>query len=393
MYYNQTHYKNLLTNTNHLITQAPDYVVFGNSNSKMINGNCYFIKGNQIGPINYFNKLEKYYSDGVVSTIFEATPQNENQIFGINNNSKPLFANNKLYYKFATNNYTVYKLLVTDINSNKTNQINLDVSILNSNLHLILNDGIIFQDPPNFYKTDGTNFTAITNYIPTSETLLSFFGAPNLNNYFMGNNGNNCHINIGNTTYFLTLSYDTGGYVHKIYKTNSINATPTLINTWNGLIYNSDISNAIEVNGQLYFYVQTENKIYRYDGTQLHNNDINVNSVASGNMFTRVDGLYLVGGNLVAETDQGIMKLSTSTLSTQETQKPNLKLYPNPTKSTLNFSEELTDIKIVDMSGKQVSATQNKTKTISVENLPKGNYLVTAKDKNGKTISEKFIKQ
>ena len=45
------------------------------------------------------------------------------------------------------------------------------------------------------------------------------------------------------------------------------------------------------------------------------------------------------------------------------------------------------------MGGKQVSATQSKTKTISVEKLPKGNYLITGKNKNDKTISEKFIKE
>ena len=87
------------------------------------------------------------------------------------------------------------------------------------------------------------------------------------------------------------------------------------------------------------------------------------------------------------------VKTQSISLSTQETTKPTLKLYPNPTKSTLHFSEELTNIKIVDMSGKQVSATPSKTKTISVENLPKGNYLISAKDKNGKTVTEKFIRE
>ncbi len=102
--------------------------------------------------------------------------------------------------------------------------------------------------------------------------------------------------------------------------------------------------------------------------------------------------IYVMG--YTAGTTVSLLRFNlSSVLSTKESTKQTLKLYPNPTKSTLNFSEELTEIKIVDMSGKQVSATQNKTKTINVENLPKGNYLLTAKDKNGKTISEKFIKE
>lgn len=81
-------------------------------------------------------------------------------------------------------------------------------------------------------------------------------------------------------------------------------------------------------------------------------------------------------------------------LSTQKlSEKQNIAIFPNPTKSALNFSQELYDIRVLDMSGKQVFINQEKTKNISVEKLPKGNYLITAKDKNGKAISEKFIKE
>ena len=58
----------------------------------------------------------------------------------------------------------------------------------------------------------------------------------------------------------------------------------------------------------------------------------------------------------------------------------------------LDFNEP-NQIKIVDISGKQVLANQSKIKTINVENLVKGNYLITGKDKNGKTLTEKFIKE
>lgn len=85
--------------------------------------------------------------------------------------------------------------------------------------------------------------------------------------------------------------------------------------------------------------------------------------------------------------------LPSAILSTNDVNNYTLKIFPNPTKSSLNFSQELSAIKITDMSGKQVFSNQEKTKNISVEKLPKGNYIITGKDKNGKNISEKFIKK
>lgn len=84
--------------------------------------------------------------------------------------------------------------------------------------------------------------------------------------------------------------------------------------------------------------------------------------------------------------------LPSAILTTNNTNIYKSKIFPNPTKSTLNFSQELSEIKITDMSGKLVSQKKDKTKNISVENLQKGNYIIIAKDNNGKTISEKFIK-
>lgn len=81
-------------------------------------------------------------------------------------------------------------------------------------------------------------------------------------------------------------------------------------------------------------------------------------------------------------------------LSTQKiSEQTKVTIFPNPTKSVLNFSQELSEVKIVDLSGRQVLSDQSKAKNISVENLPKGNYLITAKDKNGKVFTEKFAKE
>lgn len=127
---------------------------------------------------------------------------------------------------------------------------------------------------------------------------------------------------------------------------------------------------------------------------------VQTNLIASSNYLRKtpvliddINGkLYVMGYSTTAVVSLYRFNLS-SVLSTKESTKSTLKLYPNPTKSTLNFSEELSEIKILDMSGKQVAAQKEKSKTINVEKLPKGNYLISAKDKNGKTVSEKFIKE
>ena len=102
--------------------------------------------------------------------------------------------------------------------------------------------------------------------------------------------------------------------------------------------------------------------------------------------------LYVMGYTTTGVVSLYRFNLS-SVLSTKEFIKSTIKLYPNPVNSQLNFSEELSEIRIVDMSGKQVATQKEKSKTVNVDKLPKGNYLLTAKDKNGKTVSEKFIKE
>lgn len=80
-------------------------------------------------------------------------------------------------------------------------------------------------------------------------------------------------------------------------------------------------------------------------------------------------------------------------LQNEETSNYVLKIHPNPTKSNLNFSQEISEIKITDLSGRQVFFNKEKTKNISVENLPKGIYFINGKNNKGEIISEKIIKQ
>lgn len=71
----------------------------------------------------------------------------------------------------------------------------------------------------------------------------------------------------------------------------------------------------------------------------------------------------------------------------------NLSLYPNPVKSVLNMSEEVSNIKITDLSGRTVKQIPASAKTIDVETLEKGTYIITATTKAGNTVTKKLVKE
>jgi len=82
-----------------------------------------------------------------------------------------------------------------------------------------------------------------------------------------------------------------------------------------------------------------------------------------------------------------------ATMSTTNISKKEVFFYPNPATTIFNFSEPLSNLQILDKSDKQVISQKESTKSISVQKLPKGNYLLTAKGQNGKTVTQKFIKE
>ncbi len=69
-----------------------------------------------------------------------------------------------------------------------------------------------------------------------------------------------------------------------------------------------------------------------------------------------------------------------------------MKLYPNPVKDILNFSEEISNSKITDISGRTVKQIFSLAKAINLENLAKGTYISTGTTKVCKVINQKFIK-
>ena len=68
-------------------------------------------------------------------------------------------------------------------------------------------------------------------------------------------------------------------------------------------------------------------------------------------------------------------------------------IFPNPVYDILNFSDDVSNIIINDISGKMIMQFPETVKSINVANLPKGNYIINVTSKTGKTMSKKIIKQ
>ncbi|WDF47015.1 T9SS type A sorting domain-containing protein [Chryseobacterium sp. KACC 21268] len=77
-------------------------------------------------------------------------------------------------------------------------------------------------------------------------------------------------------------------------------------------------------------------------------------------------------------------------LSTNETSKKSLSIYPNPATKFVNINHNVKNVYIYSSEGKQVISTSEAK--INVESLPKGTYFIKMILEDGVQITDKFIK-
>lgn len=343
------------------------------------------------------NKIFKFSNGSSLNYSLEYIAPNNHYIQGVHNgvNTNELFQiGNKLIFSETIYPCCPYNSVLKSMDVNN-NQINTILTATDAPQYI---KSFIFNNELYFYLNSDTSFIKKTNGTNVVNTNLAEANTYGLSTswYFPHSNFIEYQGNI------YSLKYNGSSLPMHFFKfdgTNIINLTSKF----------TGIQKAIVHNNIMYFYgvhtmdnsVALTTGIFSYDGNTIRRLDLGttpVEPVLNSSLYGYNNFLFFGNGQSLVKIDLNTVGSTTivtnlSTLSTQENQKPTLKLYPNPTKSILNFSEELSEIKIVDMSGKQVSATPSKTKTISVENLPKGNYLISAKDKNGKTVTEKFIRE
>lgn len=139
--------------------------------------------------------------------------------------------------------------------------------------------------------------------------------------------------------------------------------------------------------------------------TDSQNNDF---SLASGSSLIDAGSNTLYeneGGNLILDKDIAANPRLVNVnidlgayefggeMSVPDINKKEIIIYPNPVKDILSFSEEVSNIRITDISGRTVKEIFTKGKLVNVANLAKGSYIITAVGKSGERINRKFIKE
>lgn len=283
--------------------------------------------------------------------------------------------------------------------------LNLNASVIISNAfadainyldYIILPDGIIFSYDGVYYKTSGSSFLEEIDYMV--EDFVPFHAASSYNRFEDNSSQGNSFVQIGDTTYFKTYGSD---QVDRIYKMNSIHATPELVFSANNQGTTiQQCFGGIEWNGNLLFVLKdnstsTPDLIYLYDGTNLIlNPNLNTFSGKTVDEQPSITGLIPFGDILLVNTAEGIYEIEYEEVMSvkEETNVSKLAIYPNPVKDILHFSSPLKGIMVYDLSGKIVFANNESSQSINVNHLPKGTYVLTGMDEKNQISTTKFIK-
>ena len=355
-----------------------------------------------------------YFNDNTVGDKIFKINDTGNTVGIISNLSStylgnPNFGDNSTFIKVNNNLLSQTRKVQNGVYFNKIVSINLSNNTVNADYFsyqnssstsriapYILNNTVYITDGDNVYTSDGASTPVLSN-IPAF-----------LNNQSVSYNSE-LPLN-GNQNAILLSNNKVIGQRNYVASTNGNPATSELwisdgtlsgTRSFKNLITgfaNPNIT-SIFANGSFYFQdvnpVNNKSYLYKTDGTAQGTYPVHqFTNPAILNFYN--SGKYLYYRSSLSNSNPGLYKLDLSQLSqlsiTDTEKKSQISFYPNPATANLYFSEELSDLKITDMSGKQVFSIKGKTKNISVENLPKGNYLISGKNSIREMISQKIIK-
>lgn len=105
--------------------------------------------------------------------------------------------------------------------------------------------------------------------------------------------------------------------------------------------------------------------------------------------ITRIATITITGTNV---SNKEIIVTQSATMGITEIREQGILVYPNPTTSYINFTQEIKSLKVFDMAGKLV-LTAESVKLVDISKLQTGMYTVIITDDLGKTKSTKIIKK
>lgn len=101
------------------------------------------------------------------------------------------------------------------------------------------------------------------------------------------------------------------------------------------------------------------------------------------------DILYIGNNQLIA---QGyVWWNNTHNMSIIDANISEVKIYPNPTRDIINFSERVKEITVYDLSGKLMSAQKTITNKLDISFLSKGSYIIKGITEAGKKFTNKIV--
>ncbi len=155
-------------------------------------------------------------------------------------------------------------------------------------------------------------------------------------------------------------------------KTLVIDLSPNPLATWTQYVVKLDNSVAW--------------KISTFEGNLATNDDIQ--EVLSNIVSLRIRGEFESGPD-TGQLDNVI--LESNSLSVNDIQNKKFQIYPNPTSSVINLSQNLSEIKIFNTTG-QILKSIEKSNKIDVSKLPNGIYILNGVTDSGEKMTTKFIK-
>ena len=210
--------------------------------------------------------------------------------------------------------------------------------------------------------------------------------------------------NLTNANGTLYFSANDGINGYEMWKSDGTEAGTILVKDINTIAFApSDPDGFTYINGTVYFYAGSNiigRELFKTDGTAMGTIGYNIRFLSessSPDNLTNVNGKLFFTATNGGQSGRELWVLDTNLLATQENFINDYKftIFPNPVNSILNLQNldniVIDKVSITDLTGKKVLEQNNGSKTINIENLQNGMYLLQIIS-DGKNSVSKFIK-